>query len=122
MKKQPGRPPSARPDRQPEDEFNFPPGALHAKFADAEYRAKIQGAHIIVGVDSRTGEKSLFFGRKSLERIVQSGEGKNMIMMHVPVDFETDDVEMLCAACQAIKGSYCYDDADRHGPQNPEVN
>jgi hypothetical protein len=34
----------------------------------------------------------------------------------IPVDFATDDVETLCAACMSLKGSCCYNGEETINP------
>jgi hypothetical protein len=74
--------------------------------------ARIEEAGVIFGVDSRTGRESLFFGKATLERIVCSGKSKQVAMISIPIDFATNDVEVLCAACLTLKGSHCYQTPD----------
>src|SRR5258706_11707666 len=76
---------------------------------DAEASASIRNADVIFGVDvHNSGEKLLFFGKATLEQIVRTGDGRKALIVNVPVDFDTDDVECLVAACMQVKGSCGY--------------
>jgi hypothetical protein len=84
---------------------------LRQALQDPASRAKIRDADVILGVDVRTGDRSLFYGRSALERGVETGEALSARFMIVPLDFATDELEMLVAACVILKGSCCYDAA-----------
>jgi hypothetical protein len=67
---------------------------------DPAARRSIAGADVIIGIDRRApAHGTLFFGRVVLERTARSGKEQDMHILEVRVDFETDDVEELIAAC-----------------------
>jgi hypothetical protein len=88
-----------QPDPQSDD--NLPVGNLIKELtADPEARESIASADVIVGINIRDpGHKSLFYGRATLQRIARSDKEPEITVLEVPVDFETDDVEALGAAC-----------------------
>jgi hypothetical protein len=103
----PRKPPGRRhEDDRPED--MPPPGTLRRRLADPAFRREIQEAGVIFGADRRTGKESLFFGKATLERIIRTGQAKQMAALSVTLDYDTDDVECLAGACLALKGSHCY--------------
>jgi hypothetical protein len=91
-------------------EEDRPAGKLgRALAANPEARESIGRADGILGVDVRDpGHQALFFGRAALQRIARSGKEQDLNISEIWVDFSTDDVEELIAACIAIKGSSCY--------------
>ena len=103
--------PPSNPLRRRPGADRVPRGKLRAFLEeDAGASASIRDADVIFGVDiHHPGEKSLFFGKATLEQIVRTGDGRKALIVNVPVDFDTDDVECLVAACMQIKGSYGYD-------------
>lgn len=116
------KPPRRRRDSE-RSEGHPPQGTLHAKLADPAARQAIQDAGVIFGVNSRTGGESLFFGKATLERILKTGQGKELPVIKVPVDFRTDDPEVLAAACLTLKGSHCYQIEDgEDDPISPGLN
>jgi hypothetical protein len=73
-----------------------------------EGRAKINDVQIILGVDSFSGETSVFFGRDSLEKITKSGEAATVLTASYLYDSRTDQLDLLVAAVREAKGSCCY--------------
>jgi hypothetical protein len=72
----------------------------------------IQKADIIIGVNKATGAESVFFGKSLLQIIAAGYEGKQglrCMVARIPLDFGTDEPEMLAAACEVIKGSQDYE-------------
>ena len=91
---------------------------VKALATDPEARESIARADVILGIDIRDpGHRALFYGRAALQRIARSGKEQDMNILEVPMDFETDDVEALVAACVAIKGSSCYRASGAHGDE-----
>lgn len=110
-KQPPGLPPSQRQHRNPGPDDGPPPsrGQLWPRLADPKLREQIKAATVVIGVDTRgTGKYSLFFGQVSLERHAKVGKDLKAEIVTVPVDFTTDDVEVLYAFCVTQKGSCCY--------------
>jgi hypothetical protein len=108
----------------PQSEEDLPVGNLIKKLADPEFREKIASADIILGIDVHDEEhQSLFFGRTALESIIRSGRERKMSVFGVGVDFKTNDLEALAAACVVLKGSCCYKGCgDDPGMINPRFN
>ncbi len=99
----------SRQPKHPSDQ----PGTLRNRIFRPDVRQAISDAGVVVGVDVRDPEnRSLFFGKATLERIVKSGNGKLMSVARIPVDYETDDLEVLAAACLVLKGSCCYGETE----------
>ena len=113
-KKPPGKPPSQRAhSNQPDDDDCFPVGPIGLRrMSDSAFRKQIQDADIILGMDSKTGKDSLFFGKATLERIIKTGKSKEAVLFRCPVNYATDDVEALIALCLTLKGSHCYGSRD----------
>src|SRR4051812_24953988 len=95
-------------------------GQLWTLLADPALREQIAAADVVVGADAlRTGKFSVFFGVATMERRVKTGKGLKARIVTVPVDFATDDVEVLSAFCVTQKGSCCY---NRRQDINPGFN
>lgn len=85
-------------------------GALQSRIHDVELRAEIQKADLIWGVCPRTGQKTgPYYGIAKLKRIVRRNTGDNLYVVKVDVDPGTDDIEVLYAMVQHIKGACCYE-------------
>ena len=84
-------------------------GNLQTRLHDQELRKQIQEADIIFGQHPVTGIKTgPYYGIAQLQRIVRRGTAENAVILHVDVDPETDDIEVLIALVQTIKGASCY--------------
>jgi len=105
--------------RRPEPDL--PLGNLRHELAKPEFRKTIADAQVILGVDVRDPKHiTPFFGRVVLERIIRSGSTRELIVTEIPLDFETDDIEALGAACLVLKGSCCYRSRDDE-PGKPDM-
>jgi hypothetical protein len=97
---------------------NLPSGELSDKLRnwDIEFKQAIQAADVIWGVDVHDEERrSLFYGKETMELIIASNTAAPVKVLRVPVDFDTDDLDTLAAACNVWKGSCCY-----HGVPEPD--
>jgi hypothetical protein len=103
------------------DPDDVPVGKFHIRLGDPDYRQRLATAAVVLGVDVRDrSHVALFYGRSLLKRIMKADEpdggDEEVEIFKAPIDFATDDVEALAAACNVLKGSCCYD------PDNPLVN
>lgn len=117
----PGKRPSRRPHRHPNpDDGRLPHrGRLLARLADPTLRGQIKAASVVIGSDARgTGRFSIFFGLATLERHREAGRDLKASVVTVPVDFATDDVEVLYAFCVTQKGSCCYNRGQHINPNS----
>jgi hypothetical protein len=71
-------------------------------FTDDELVERIRHADIVIGVNSRSGEETIYFGLKRLEI-----DAKGRIVK-IPVNYDTDEPDLLAAACVTAKGSCDY--------------
>jgi hypothetical protein len=96
----------------------FHPLSTRLPLLDPDFKDSIVHADIVVGVGTKDPEyKALFYGRRTMERIAARDESRDVSWLDVPIDFDTDDVEALVAACKKWKGSSCYN----HGHQPPNI-
>ena len=66
-------------------------------------RAMVEGAELVFAVDHVTKGETVFYGAHRLKRIIF--EGSEMLkVLKVEVDWDSDDPEILAAACLEIKG------------------
>src|SRR5262249_14996817 len=110
----PGKPPSQRRRPEPPDDDLPPPrDELQGRFSDPDFRETFKRADLGIGVKLRDPKKSsIFYGMATLERVMRTGRAKEGLILKVPVDYETADVEYLIAACLTLKGSCCYNSGD----------
>jgi hypothetical protein len=97
-----------RRDRDEKPGDGLPTGTLWGQLGRPELREEIVGAGIIRGVDVRTGQASLFFGKVALEQCIRTGIALETHLLSLPIDFATEDPECLVVACLVLKGSHCY--------------
>jgi hypothetical protein len=71
-------------------------------FTDEELVARIRPADVVIGVNAKTGEETVYFG---LERSKNHPGGR---VVKVPVDYDSDEPDLLAAACVTAKGSCDY--------------
>ena len=76
---------------------------------DPSARQAIIEAHVVFGVSTEDGTHTIFYGTAILKRIVQNGKEKTMRVVHVPIDWESEDPEVLAAFCITFKGSHDWD-------------
>jgi hypothetical protein len=117
----PVKPPSERPERQPDPERGPTPvrDIRHEAVRDA-----IHEADIIFGVDVKDRENvSLFYGESLLKRSVRTNKTVRARVLWFSLDFATDELEYLVAAVMTLKGSCCYTgEGDDNDPlQTPSV-
>ncbi|MFC1453022.1 hypothetical protein ACFLSJ_06710 [Verrucomicrobiota bacterium] len=72
--------------------------------ACAEVRHAVGAAELVWGVDKRTGAGRPVWGKSVLEAIVRRGQPARVPSVSFRLDFESDEVEYLVAACSVIKG------------------
>ena len=77
-----------------------------------EVREQIRQADLIFVADEKQpagpDNREVVFGRQLLHRILAGRAGKMALVVVVPIDFTTDDLERLCAAVHDIKGRHEY--------------
>src|SRR3954452_847065 len=88
------------------------PGAMCRLINDPGFVEELKAAEVVLGMDVKDrGNEGLFFGRR-----VPEAAGRGVRVLRVPIDFDTDDPEVLAAACARWKGSYCYRGGPGGGP------
>jgi hypothetical protein len=65
----------------------------------------VKNSSVVSSFDSYTGQRSLFYGKESLEAILKSGA---LSVITFKYDSRTEKPEFLVAAVEALKGSCCY--------------
>ncbi len=74
------------------------------------WKEQIREADIIIGVNIATGAETIFFGPSPLQLTTAAYEGETEELrpriVRIPLDFESDEPEILAAACDAIKGRH----------------
>ena len=79
---------------------------------DPGFVDELKAAEVVLGVDVKDrGNEELFFGR----RVPETAE-RGVRVLRVPIDFDTDDPEVLAAACARWKGSCSYRPGPGGGP------
>jgi hypothetical protein len=69
---------------------------------------EIRSADVVIGVDLKTGDETVFYGLSLLRLIAQGLEPEvlGLKVLRVPIDWDTDEPKQLAAACVAVKGSH----------------
>ena len=97
----------------PGNDDSPPPGQLRWRIKDLWLKGEIRAADVVMGIDPGTGEENgLYYGAAALGRIVRRDTPEEVRVLKVPVDPDTDDVEVLCAMVQAVKGAHCYPETE----------
>jgi len=87
------------------------PGVIPVRFLEYPHvREQVKVADVVWGLDRRSGTRSLFFGKTTLEDIVNKGEARAVRTLTIAIDAQTDELEYLYAAVQVLKGTCCYDE------------
>lgn len=92
----------------PNDKWH-PVGNLRARMLDPDFQNEIKNAEIIFGVHPLTKKQvGLFFGIAQIKRVVRRKVVEESLVLSVPVDPDTDDIEVLVAMVKVFKGACCY--------------
>jgi hypothetical protein len=104
------KPPQRPSERdEPDDDESLPVGQLQARLLDPELHADIARSDVVLGVHPVTGERgSLFYGIAAVKRVIRRGKDEEWVVLELPVDPATDDVEVACVLVKDIKGAHCY--------------
>jgi len=71
-------------------------------FTEEELLEQIRPAEVVIGVNLENGEEVVYFGREKLQTGVKGQ------VVKIPVDYDTDEPDLLAAACVTAKGSCDY--------------
>jgi hypothetical protein len=92
-----------------DDDDPLPPGRLRHRLHDPGLHAAIREADIVRGIHPATGRHAgLFYGIAPVRRVIRRDVAEDLALFEVPVDPDTDDVEVLCTLVKALKGAHCY--------------
>lgn len=75
---------------------------------ECDPRPLLDKADVIFGVDVMSGHEFVVYGRKALEEIVTTGEARQLAVVRIGIDQETDELEKLLALVSLVKGSFDY--------------
>jgi len=81
---------------------------------EVDPRPVLQAAEVILGVDIMSGHEFLIYGRKLCRELVNSGQNREVNVLRIGVDQETDDLERLVVLVQTAKGSHEYQSWDEY--------
>jgi len=92
------------------------PGGSHVEekapiLTEEELLARIRPADVVIGVNLHNGEETVYYG---LEHLQTGAKGR---VEKIPVNYETDEPDMLAAACVTAKGSCDYGKGGSKAPQ-----
>jgi len=88
-----------------------------------DYRPTLLAADLIFGRDVDSGHEFLVYGRAALERVRENGRPDKFRIVVVEVDMETDELELLLALVEVLRGRNDYlswDDAPPELRATPE--
>ena len=75
---------------------------------ECDPRPMLDQADVIFGVDVMSGHEFVVYGRKALEEIVATGQSRELAVVRIGIDQETDEMEKLLALVSVVKGSFDY--------------
>jgi hypothetical protein len=81
------------------------PARMH-ELADPEFHKELFQADVVLGVDEETGYEFLVFGRHLLQDCVDLNQSVDVLK--VPILQVTDELEMLLAVLNVVKGHHDY--------------
>ena len=61
-------------------------------------------AQVIVGVDWTTGDELLVYGQAVIDSIIRAGHGRELYMLKIGLDVDTDELIELLALVRSAKG------------------
>jgi hypothetical protein len=64
---------------------------------------------VVLGTGIKTKKEAIFFGGKALEAARAGTTAKQLLIVRVSIDEDTDDLDKLCALCHVRKGKHEYD-------------
>ena len=70
-----------------------------------QWRAAFETADVILGVDVLTHREILVFGRDALHMVAVTGMTDGPRVLRISIDSDSDELEMLVAACEALPGT-----------------
>lgn len=73
-----------------------------------DYRPWLLAADLILGRDVGSGHEFLVYGRPALEEVSRSGRPRPFRIAVVEVDMETDELELLLALVEVLRGRHDY--------------
>ena len=77
-----------------------------------QWRTAFETADVILGVDVLTNREILVFGRDALQMVAISGMTDWPRVLRISIDSDSDELEMLVAACEAFRGHQDYRTVD----------
>jgi len=77
------------------------------RFAEKSFRDEVAATDLVIAIDRRDSEMSVFYGEDLLHEVTESGVSRPVSMIAISIDAseEFDDSEYLGACMVTIKGS-----------------
>jgi hypothetical protein len=79
-------------------------------------RADLEAADIILGRDVASGIVQAFYGRETLERLVERDQTESLPVVAIDYDNDSTELEGLYALCVELKGSCDYQSGGKPPP------
>jgi hypothetical protein len=70
-----------------------------------EGRAQVAAVDIILATDPDQGTRAVLYGRETLQEIIQSGIGRNAMVLNVSLDSASNEFDRLEALIREVKGN-----------------
>jgi hypothetical protein len=80
---------------------------------EEELLGVIRPADVVIGVSAHNGEETVYYG---LQHLQTGAKGR---VVKIPVNYDSDEPDMLAAACVTAKGSCDY---GKGGSKSPQAN
>ncbi len=81
-----------------------------------DYEGLIGASDLIFGVNVMEHRRFIVYGRELLAEIANGGEERDIRVLHIGIDQETDELEKLIVLVQLFKGSDDYKAFDEPSP------
>jgi len=86
----------------------FAAGTLAPNPERPELRPALMRADVIIGVDVMSEREFLVYGRQVLRAVRRARKPRELIVMRIAIDQETDELEMLTAMVELLRGRHDY--------------
>ncbi len=98
---------------QPADEGTPEPIPLEAFWGENDRvnpaaRGLILQADLILGVDIMSRQEYVVYGKATLKRIAETGQGQDLRVLRVGIDAAGDDLDRLCGLVMFLRGRFDY--------------
>ena len=77
-----------------------------------ELLERLRSAEVVISYDIMTERESIMFGLELLREIASGHDAKQVELLRIGIDQETDELEKLAALIQVVKGRHDYESSE----------